>query len=77
MAQQFPEDFQGAAPEGVDIICQSSDEKDELCDLSMTSVLDLQLSSEDEETDEEMMMMSQGVEMELSSPHPCPWSIEI
>ena len=75
MAQQFPEDFQGAAPEGVDLICLSSDEEDEICDLSMTSVLDLHVSSEDEETDDEIMMMAQCVEMELSSPHPCPWSI--
>ena len=67
MAQRFPNDFQGAAPEGIDIICLSSDEEEEICDLSMTSVLDLQLSSEDEEIDDEIMMMAQCVEMELSS----------
>ena len=73
MAQRFPEDFIGAAPEGVDIICLSSDEKEGMCDLSMTSVLDLQLSSEDEEEiDDEIMMMAQCVEMELSSPIPVP-----
>ena len=72
MAQQFPKDFQGAAPDGVDIICLSSDEEEEMCDLSMTSVLDLQLSSEDEEIDDEIMMMAQCVEMELSSPITVP-----
>ena len=73
MAQRFPEDFIGAAPEGVDIICLSSDEEEGMCDLSMTSVLDLQLSSEDEgEIDDEIMMMAQCVEMELSSPIPVP-----
>ena len=72
MAQRFPSDFQGAAPEGIDIICLSSDEEEEICDLSMTSVLDLQLSSEDEEIDDEIMMMAQCVEMELSSPIPIP-----
>ena len=73
MAQRFPEDFIGAAPEGIDIICMSSDEEEGMCDLSMTSVLDLQLSSEDEEEiDDEIMMMAQCVEMELSSPIPVP-----
>ena len=73
MAQRFPEDFIGAAPEGIDIICLSSDEEEGMCDLSMTSVLDLQLSSEDEEEiDDEIMMMAQCVEMELSSPIPVP-----
>ena len=73
MAQRFREDFIGAAPEGVDIICLSSDEEEGMCDLSMTSVLDLQLSSEDEEEiDDEIMMMAQCVEMELSSPIPVP-----
>ena len=41
-------------------------------DLSMTSVLDLQLSLEDEEIDDEIMMMAQCVEMHLSSPIPVP-----
>ena len=73
MAQRFPEDFIGAAPGGVDIICLSSDEEEGMCDLSMTSVLDLQLSPEDEEEiDDEIMMMAQCVEMELSSPIPVP-----
>ena len=52
MAQRFPEDFIGAAPEGVDIICLSSDEEEGMCD--------------------EIMMMAQCVEMELSSPIPVP-----
>ena len=72
MAALYPEDFQGAAPAGVDIICLSSDEEEEMCDLSMTSVLDLELSSEDEEIDDEIMMMAQCVEMQLSSPIPVP-----
>ena len=72
MAALYPEDFQGAAPAGVDIICLSSDEEEEMCDLSMTSVLDLQLSSGDEEIDDEIMMMAQCVEMKLSSPIPVP-----
>ena len=38
----------------------------------MTSVLDLQLSSEDEEIDDEIKMMAQCVEMQLSSPIPVP-----
>ena len=72
MAALYSEDFQGAAPAGVDIICLSSDEEEEMCDLSMTSVLDLQLSSEDEEIDDEIMMMAQCVEMQLSLPIPVP-----
>ena len=72
MAALYPEDFQGAAPAGVDIICLSSDEEEEMYDLSMISVLDLQLSSEDEEIDDEIMMMAQCVEMQLSSPIPVP-----
>ena len=72
MAQHFPEDFQGAAHDGVDIICLSSDEEDERCDLRLASVLDLQLLSEDEGIDDEIMMMAQCVEMELSSPIPVP-----
>ena len=74
MAALYPEDFQGAAPDGVDIICLSSDEEEKMCDLSMNSVLDLQLSSEDEEIDDEIMMMAQCVEMQLSSPIPVPGS---
>ena len=58
VASLYPEDFQGAAPDGVDIICLSSDEEEEMCDLNMTSVLDLQLSSEDEEIDDEITMIS-------------------
>ena len=73
MAQRFPEDFIGAAPEGVDITCLSSDEEEGMSDLSMISVLDLKLSSEDEEEiDDENMMMAQCVEMKLSSPIPVP-----
>ena len=47
MAEEFPEDFQGAASDRVDIICLSSDDEDGMSNLSKTSVLDLQLSSED------------------------------
>ena len=67
MAQRFTEDFQGAAPYRVDIICLSSDPEDEMCHLCMTSDLDFQLSSEDVEIDE-IMLTAQCVEMELSSP---------
>ena len=72
MAALYPENFQGAAPDVVDINCISSDEEEEKCDLSMTSVLDLQLSSEDEEINDEIMVMAQCVEMQLSSPIPVP-----
>ena len=74
MAALYPEDFQGAAPGGVDIICLSSDEEEEMGDQSMNSVLDLQLSSDDEEMDDEIMMMAQCVEAQLSSPIPIPGS---
>ena len=40
--------------------------------LSVTSVMDLQLTSDDEEYDDEIMMMAQCVEMELSAPIPVP-----
>ena len=72
MAALYPEDFQGAAPGGVDIICLSSDEEEEMGDQSMNSVLDLQLSSDDEEMDDEIMMMAQCVETQLSSPITIP-----
>ena len=75
MAALYPEDLQGAAPAGDDVIIISSDE-DELMDgLSMTSVLDLQFSSEGEEEDEEISLMAKCVEMEMSAPIPilvCP-----
>ena len=41
-------------------------------DQSMNSVLDLQLSSDDVEMDDEIMMMAQCVERQLSSPIPIP-----
>ena len=72
MAQRFLGDFQGAAPDGVGIICLPSDEEDEMSDLSTASVLDVHLSSEDEEMTNEIMMMAKCVEMELSSPIPVP-----
>ena len=72
MAALYPEDFQGAAPAGDDVIIISSDE-DELMDgLSMTSVLDLQFSSEGEEEDEEISLMAKCVEIEMSAPIPIP-----
>ena len=40
MAALYPEDFQGAAPAGDDVIIISSDEDEFMDDLSMTSVLD-------------------------------------
>ena len=70
MAALYPEDFQGAASSGDDIIIISSDE-DELMDtLSLTSVFDLQLSSEGEEQDEKIKLMAKCVEMEMSAPIP-------
>ena len=72
MAERFPEDFQGAASDGVNTTCLFSDDENGMCNLSMTSVLDLQLSSEEEEIDDEIMMMAQCVEIELSSPIPVP-----
>ena len=73
-AQEFHEDFHSSVPECVEIIGLSSDEEHEICDLSMTSVIDLQLSKEDDERDDEIMMMAHCVEIELFSPiHvPCP-----
>ena len=41
--------------------------------LSLTSVFDVQLSSEDEEEDEEINLMARCVEMEMSAPIPIPW----
>ena len=72
MAQRFPEDIQGAAPDRVDTICRYSDDEDEMCDMSINFVLDLHLSSEDEEIDDEINMIAQCVEMKLSSPIPVP-----
>ena len=40
--------------------------------LSVTSVMDLQLTSDDEKYDDQIMMMAQCVEMELSAPIPVP-----
>ena len=66
MAEQFPQDFCGAAHRRIELIYLSSDEEDEMDDLSTTSVMDLQLFSEDGEFDDENMMMAHGIEMELS-----------
>ena len=74
MAALYPEDFQGAAPAGVDIICLSSDEEEEMCDLSMTSVLDLQLSSEDEEIDDEIHHDGPMRRDAIIIAHPSTWS---
>ena len=54
MAALYPEDFQGAAPEDHGVIVISSDEDEPMDNLSLTSVFDLQFSSEDEEEDEEI-----------------------
>ena len=70
MAALYPEDFQGAAPLDQDVIIISSDEDEPMDNLSLTSVLDLQLSSEDEEEDEEINLMARCVEMEMSAPIP-------
>ena len=70
MAALYPEDFQGAAPAGDDVIIISSDEDELMDDLSMTSVLDLQFSSEGEEEDEEISLMAKCKEMEMSAPIP-------
>ena len=72
MAERFPQDFCGAAPRRIELIYLSSDEEEELDNLSVTSVMDLQLTSDDEEYDDEIMMMAQCVEMELSAPIPVP-----
>ena len=69
MAALYPEDFQGAAPLGDDIII-SSNEDEPLNSLSLTSVFELQLSSEGEEEDEEFILMAKCVEMEMSAPIP-------
>ena len=57
---------------GHDIIVISSDEDEPIDNLSLTSVFDLQLSSEDEEEDEEINLMARCVEMEISAPIPIP-----
>ena len=72
MAALYPEDFQGAASSGEDIIIISSDEDELMDSLSLTSVFDLQLSSEGEEEDEENNLMAKCVEMEMSAPTPIP-----
>ena len=72
MAERLPQDFCGAAPRRIELIYLSSDEEDEMDDLSITSVMDLQLTSEDEEYDDEIMMMAQCIEVELSEPIPVP-----
>ena len=71
MAERYPEKFQGAAPERIDIVYSPSDgEKKDV--VSLTSVLDLLLSSHDEEIDDEIRMMTQCVDMELLTPIPVP-----
>ena len=56
MAERVPQDFCGAAPRRIELIYLSSDEEEELDNLSVTSVMDLQLTSDDEEYDDEIMM---------------------
>ena len=70
MAALYPEDFQGAAPLGHDVIFTSSDEDEPMDNLTLTSVFNLQLSSEDEEENEEINLMASCVEMEMSAPTP-------
>ena len=41
MAKRFPQDFQGAAPQGIEIVCLSSDDEEEMDDRRRTSALDL------------------------------------
>ena len=60
MDQRFPGVFQYL----------SCDEDEGVDDSSMKSQLDLQLSSEDGGIDDRIMMMSQCVQMELSTPIP-------
>ena len=72
MAALYPEDFQGAAPLGHDITVISSDEDEPVDNLSLTSVFDLQFSSEDEAEDKEINLMARCVEMEMSAPIPIP-----
>ena len=61
-----------ATPRRIELVYLSSDEEEEMDTLSTTSVMDLQLSSEDEEYDDEILMMAQCVEMQLSKPIPVP-----
>ena len=49
MAERFPQDFCGAAPRRIELFYLSSDEEEEMDNLSVTSVMDLQLTSDDEE----------------------------
>ena len=77
MQNIWPNDFLKTSaapllPRRIELIYLSSHEEDETNDLSITSVMDLQLSSEDDEYDDEIMMMTQCVEMELSGPIPVP-----
>ena len=72
MADRYPQDFCGAAPRTIELVYLSSGEEEEMDTLSTTSVMDLQLLSEDEEYDDEILMMSQCVEMQLSKPIPVP-----
>ena len=72
MADRYPQDFCGAASRRIELVYLSSDEEEEMDTLSTTSVMDLQLSSEDEEYDDEILMMAQCVEMQLSKPIPVP-----
>ena len=64
MTAKYPEDW--ATPLGDDIMIISSDEVGPIDDLSLTSVFDLQFSSDDEETDEEITGMVRCVEMKMS-----------
>ena len=72
MADRYPQDFCGAAPRRIELVYLSSDEEEEKDAFSTTSVMDLQLSSEDGEYDDEILMMAQCVEMQLSTPISVP-----
>ena len=77
MAALYPEDFQGAAQEGIDIILISSDEESELDTVSITSVIDLQFSSDEAEEDDEIRQMAQCVEMKISAPIQIPVPVNV
>ena len=63
MAERYPQDFCGASPQRIELLHLSSDEK-EMDEFSLRSVLDLELSSEDEEIDDEILVTAQRVEKE-------------
>ena len=59
MAERYQQDFSDAASQRIEQGHLSSDEEEEMDDFSVTSVLDLKLSSQDEEIDDEILMMAQ------------------